>query len=279
MEKIAAGDEVRGPCQSRQTPLQKGSKTTYSSSNHTNGNNISKYSFNCEKADISQELGTLKNLEEQLKSGSALADWIIEKGKIPNHNGEFSLFTLGMLSTRKDEQLSGQPSLQSLKPSRAGREGQLYCRRVQSHQYLMASVSESAANDLAIDPKPQITTYSVQFGRPTRSSLLRLAHQSASVSSSIPMERGLKKNSSEACSGRASRQKGLQTMFLEETVHSFLIGARYNRNCLDSQAFQKYGLFVSRSQPKVSFLTQCSADHKMRLDQSADSTVKETGKL
>ncbi|KAM4040913.1 uncharacterized protein ACNLHF_012159 [Anomaloglossus baeobatrachus] len=246
---------------------------------------MSPYFFNCEKEEISQESGSLKTLDEQPKSGSALADWMIEKGKIQNHNGEFSLFTLGMLSTRKDEQLSGQPSLQSPKSSRSGREGQLYCRRIQSHKYLMASVSESAANDLTIDPKPQITTYSVQFGRPTRSSLLRSAHQSACASSSIPMERGRKKISSEACSGRASRQKGtmmpitkmpnsdifkpgLQMMFLEETVHSFLIGARYNRNCLDSQAFQKYGLFVSRSQPQVSFLTQCSADHKKRLDQS-----------
>ncbi|XP_073529176.1 uncharacterized protein [Phyllobates terribilis] len=194
MEKIAAGDEeLHSACLSGQTPLQKGSKNTYSSSTHINGNNILPYSFNCEKADISQESGTFNHLEEQLKSGSALADWMIEKGKIQNHNGEFSLFTLGMLSTRKDEQLSGQPSLQSLKPSRAGREGQLYCRRVQSHKYLMASVSESAANDLAIEPKPQTTTYSVQFGRPTRSSLLRSAHQSASVSSNIPMERGLKK--------------------------------------------------------------------------------------
>ncbi|XP_073529175.1 uncharacterized protein [Phyllobates terribilis] len=256
MEKIAAGDEeLHSACLSGQTPLQKGSKNTYSSSTHINGNNILPYSFNCEKADISQESGTFNHLEEQLKSGSALADWMIEKGKIQNHNGEFSLFTLGMLSTRKDEQLSGQPSLQSLKPSRAGREGQLYCRRVQSHKYLMASVSESAANDLAIEPKPQTTTYSVQFGRPTRSSLLRSAHQSASVSSNIPMERGLKKISSEACSGRASRQKG---------------------NCLDSQAFQKYGLFVSRSQPKVSFLTQCSADHKKRLDQFQTEGSKTT---
>ncbi|KAM3930944.1 uncharacterized protein RB166_004429 [Leptodactylus fuscus] len=206
--------------------------------------------------------------EEQHNSGNVLADWMVEKGKIRNHNGEFSFFTLGMLSTSKEEQLSGQPSLQSLKPSRAGREGQLYCRRAQSHRYLMASVSESAVNDLAIDRKPQITAYSVRSGRPTRSSLLRSAHQSACVSSSIPIERRLKKISSEACSGRASRQNGLQVMFLEETVHSFLIGARYNRNCLDSQAFQRYGLFVSRSQPKVSFLTQCSEDHKKRLDQS-----------
>ncbi|XP_056419154.1 uncharacterized protein LOC130360632 isoform X2 [Hyla sarda] len=187
----------------------------------------------------------------------------------------------------KDEQLSGQPSHQSLKPSRAGREGQLYCRRTQSHRYLTASVSESAVNDPSIDLKPQITTYSVLFGRPTRSSLLRAAHQSACVSSGIPVEHGLKKISSEACSGRASRQKGimmkmprvlnsnnaksgLQMMFLEETVHSFLIGARYNRNYLDSQAFQKYGLFVSRCEPNVSFLTQCSADHKKRLDKSKE---------
>ncbi|XP_071999031.1 uncharacterized protein [Engystomops pustulosus] len=194
-----------------------------------------------------------------------------------------------------DEQLSGQPSLQSPKPSRAGREGQLYCRRAQSHRYLMASVSKSAINDPAIDLKPQITSYTVLFGRPTRSSLLRSAHQSAYISSSIPMERGLKKISSEACSGRASRQNGtlmqntkvsnshisksgLQVMFLEETVRSFLIGARYNRNCLDSQAFQKYGLFVSRSQPKVSFLTQCSADHKKRLDQSKE-LIQQSPKL
>ncbi|XP_066445937.1 uncharacterized protein [Eleutherodactylus coqui] len=267
MKKVTAdGEELHSGCHSKQTPLQKGRKTTYSSSKHINGDNISSFSCTCEKVEILQEPETLRTIDKQFKSGNVLADWMIEKSKIQNHNGEFSLFTLGMLSTRKDEQLSGQPSLQSLKPSRAEREGQLYCRRVQSHGYLMASASESAINDLAIDSKPQIITYSGLFGRPTRSSLLRSAQQSACISRGIPMAHRPKKISSEACSGRASRQKGLQMMFLEETVHSFLIGARYNRNCLDSQAFQKYGLFVSRSQPRVSFLTQCSADHKS-LDQ------------
>ncbi|XP_069830325.1 uncharacterized protein [Dendropsophus ebraccatus] len=285
--KIPVVGLITGCCERSESKLKQGYFAPVSQVACQQRNNISSFSCTCEKAEKPKDSETSKTVEEQLRSGNGLADWMIEKSKIQNHNGEYCLFTLGMLSTRKDEQLSGQPSLQSLKPSRAGREGQLYCRRAQSHRYLMASVSESAVNDLTIDLKPQITTYSVLFGRPTRSSLLRSAHQSACVSSSIPVERGLKKISSEACSGRASRQKGtmiqtsrvpnlnatksgLQMMFLEETVHSFLIGARYNRNYLDSQAFQKYGLFVSRNEPKVSFLTQCSADHKKRLDQSKE---------
>ncbi|XP_043926857.1 uncharacterized protein LOC122801405 [Protopterus annectens] len=44
-----------------------------------------------------------------------------------------------------------------------------------------------------------------------------------------------------------------------ESVHSFLIGARYNRsNCIDSKALTKYGVFLSRSYP-LSFLTQNSS--------------------
>ncbi|XP_075425487.1 uncharacterized protein LOC142465411 isoform X2 [Ascaphus truei] len=125
--------------------------------------------------------------------GDVLADWIIEKSQVQNHNGEFPLFNQDLLSSRKDEQLSGQTSLQSPKPSRAGRRGQLFCTLEQSHKYLMASVSESSVNDLAIDLKPQIATYTVQFGRPTRASLLRSAHQSASLSRNIQIEQGLQK--------------------------------------------------------------------------------------
>ncbi|XP_068089410.1 uncharacterized protein [Hyperolius riggenbachi] len=210
-------------------------------------------------------------IQECPKSNNVLAEWIIKKSKIQNHSGDLPIFRNGLLSRRKDEQLSGQSSHRSPKSSRAEKAGQLFCRRAQSHTYLMATVSESSMSDPSIDLQPQITTYSTLFGRPTRSSLLRSAHQSACLSRSTPVENGLRKTSSEPCSGKASRQKGLEAMSLEETVRSFLIGARYNRNCLDSQAFQKYGLFISRSQPGVSFLTQCKLDHKGRQDQSKES--------
>ncbi|XP_018119250.1 uncharacterized protein LOC108717037 isoform X2 [Xenopus laevis] len=210
----------------------------------------------------------------EMQSNNVLATWIIEKSKIHNHSGELPLFTQGLLSVRKDEQLSGQASLQSPKPSKAGRKGQLFCRREQSHKYLMASVSNSCVNDLSIDLKPQITTYTVQFGRPTRSSLLRSAHQSASLSRTIPIQHELL--SAESSPGRASRERrGLQEMptSLGETAHSFLVGARYNRNCIDSQAFQKYGLFVSRRQPRVSFLTNSKIDGQMTNQRQEDEAV------
>ncbi|KAE8604107.1 hypothetical protein XENTR_v10014575 [Xenopus tropicalis] len=212
----------------------------------------------------------------ELQSNNVLASWIIEKSKFQNHNGEFPLFTKGLLPVRKDEQLSGQASLQSLKPSKAGRKGQLFCRREQSHKYLRASASNSCVNDLCIDLKPQITTYTVQSGRPTRSSLLRSAHQSASLSRNIPIQH--ERLSAESSPGRASRERrGLQVMStsLGETVHSFLVGARYNRNCIDSQAFQKYGLFVSRRQPGVSFLTNSKIDGQMTIQRQEDEAVTE----
>ncbi|KAM8953136.1 uncharacterized protein RCH25_043925 [Pelodytes ibericus] len=203
----------------------------------------------------------------ELKSDEGLPDWTIKKSKVQNHTGELPLFKQRMLSTRKDEQLSGQPSLQSPKPSRAER-GQLFNRLEQSHKYLMASMLGSSVNDPAIDQKSRIATYTVQFGRPTRSSLLRSAHQSASLNRNIPAEHELHKLSLGSCTGRASRQStGLQVMSLGETVHSFLVGARYNRNYLDSQAFQKYGLFISRSQPRVTFLTECEGEHQRKQDQ------------
>ncbi|KAM9316512.1 uncharacterized protein PAF06_007546 [Gastrophryne carolinensis] len=203
-------------------------------------------------------------IKQYPKAHEVLPEWII--GKMQSYSGELPLFHLGLLSTRKDEQLSGQSSLQSLKPSRAGREVQLYCRRAQSHKYLMATVCESSASDPSINFKPQITTYGPLFGRPTRSNLLRSTHQSACRSGSLPVEHGLRRTSSEA-SGRAARQKGLEAKSLEETVHSFLIGARYNRSFLDSKSFQKYGLFISKSQPGVSFLKQCKSDHQRSKDQ------------
>ncbi|KAM5165135.1 uncharacterized protein ACMZJ9_007566 [Mantella aurantiaca] len=221
-----------------------------------------------------EKLYSHKYIQECPKSDEILADWIIEKSKIQNHNGELPLFRQGLLSTRKDEQLSGQSSRHSPKASKAGREGQLLCRKTQSHRYLMATVTESSLSDPSIDLKPKITTYTVLFGRPTRSSLLRSAHQSACISRSIPVEHRLRKTSSEVCSGRDSKQKGLQAISLEETVHSFLTGARYNRRCIDSQAFQKYGLFISKSQPGVSFLAQRRVDHQRKQDQSKEPDQK-----
>ncbi|XP_072264123.1 uncharacterized protein [Pyxicephalus adspersus] len=212
--------------------------------------------------------------QECPKSDEVLADWIIKKSKIENHNGELPLFRQGLLSTRKDEQLSGQSSFYSPKASKPWRVEQLFCRQAQSHRYLMATMSESSLSDPSIDLKPQVTTYTILLGRPTKSSLLRSAHQSACISRSIPVEHRLRKTSSEACSGKASKQKGLQAMSLEETAHSFLTGARYNRSCLDSQAFQKYGLFISKNQPGVSFLAQCRVDHQRKQDQSKEPFPK-----
>lgn len=244
-------------------PSQRSMKQAYSLS----GNRVISWSL---IGEYEEKINSHKYIQECPKSDEVLEDWIIEKSKIQNHNGELPLFRQGLLSARKDEQLSGQSSLCSPKASKAGREEELFCRRAQSHSYLMATVSESSLSDPSIDRKPQVTTYTVLFGRPTRSSLLRSVHQSACISRSIPVEHRLRKTSSEACSGRASKQKGLQAMFLEETVHSFLTGARYNRSCLDSQAFQKYGLFISKSQPGVSFLAQCGVDHQRKQDQSKE---------
>ncbi|XP_063297097.1 uncharacterized protein LOC134585589 [Pelobates fuscus] len=228
----------------------------------------------CSPTEEHQEMLRTCRYITELKADEVLPDWIIEKSKVHNHTGEFPLFKQKMLSTRKDEQLSGRPSLQSPKLSKAER-GQLFNRLEQSHKYLMATMSESSINDLAIDQKPQITTYTIQFGRPTRSSLLRSAHQSASLSRTIPGELELHKRSLGQGTGRASsHSSGLQAMSLGETVHSFLVGARYNRNCLDSQAFKKYGLFISRCQPRVTFLTHCSAEHQRKPYESQGDDMK-----
>ncbi|MEE6501130.1 hypothetical protein FKM82_004075 [Ascaphus truei] len=85
--------------------------------------------------------------------------------------------------------------------------------------------------------------------------------------------------SSESHTGGASRQRrGLQMVStsLGETVHSFLVGARYNRHCLDSQAFQKYGLFISRNHPRISFLTPCKTDHQKKHYQRQNVDAKVT---
>ncbi|XP_053316112.1 uncharacterized protein LOC128483838 [Spea bombifrons] len=195
----------------------------------------------------------------ELNSDDAQPDWVVERSKV--RVGELTFFKQNLLSSKQVKQLD-EISLPRLKPSRP-ESGPLYARIEKPHQYLKATLPKSSVNELDIGWKPQITTYNVQFGRPTRSSLLRSGHQSAAVTRNIPAKHELQKPPLESCAGRTLKQsKRLQTMSLGETDHSFLVGARYNRKYLDSQAFQKYGLFISRSKHGVTFLTQCTMEHK-----------------
>ncbi|XP_078522046.1 uncharacterized protein LOC144791266 isoform X2 [Lissotriton helveticus] len=195
--------------------------------------------------------------------------WVLVKNKIQTHNGESTLFNERLLSSRKDEQLSGQCSLWCPKPSRAGMNlpcsnGEYFCTPERSHKYLQASVSETSVMDLTESTWPQNSTYGDRLGRPTRSSLLRTKHQLLSMSRSFHTIPNEAHGSAEPSARRSCEQsEELQQLSasLGETVHSFLVGARYNRSTLDSQALQKYGLFISRTQPPVSFLVQCQRDH------------------
>ncbi|XP_069071529.1 uncharacterized protein [Pleurodeles waltl] len=207
--------------------------------------------------------------------------WVLVKNKIQTHNGESTLFNERLLSSRKDEQLSGQHALQSPKTTKAGMHlpcsnGQHFCRPEGSHKYLQASVSETSVMDLTECTRPQNSTYGDRLGRPTRSSLLRTKHQLLSMSRSFHTMPTETQGSSEPSARRSCEQsEELQQLSasLGETVHSFLVGARYNRSSLDSQALQKYGLYISRTQPPVSFLIQCQRDHLKKQEEKHDLHV------
>ncbi|XP_066566341.1 uncharacterized protein LOC136753860 [Amia ocellicauda] len=199
------------------------------------------------------------------KTEDVMPNWVTEINRIQKHNGQAPLFTEHMLSPIKDEQLSGQPSTKSLKPLRArttSPEGQLFYRPERSHRYLQASVFESAAEEWA--ERPQSTFPVTHLGRPTRSSILRTRHLALSVASDPHHKERATLTPKKCSSSRPPlNPRELQPVCTSvgENVHSFLIGARYNRErYMDFVAVDKYGLYLSRSNPRCPFLTHSNAD-------------------
>ncbi|XP_078058643.1 uncharacterized protein LOC144483952 [Mustelus asterias] len=59
-----------------------------------------------------------------------------------------------------------------------------------------------------------------------------------------------------------------------ENVHSFLIGARYNRtNYLDSKAVEKHGLFICRNKPHIHFMADHGKEPSKKIHTQAVSTL------
>ncbi|XP_015216508.1 uncharacterized protein [Lepisosteus oculatus] len=201
------------------------------------------------------------------KFEDVLSNWVTEINGIQKHSGQAPLFTENMLSPIKDEQLSGQPLPKSLKPLKArttSPEGQLFYRPERSHRYLQATVFESDAHGRT--ERPQSALPALHLGRPTRSSLLRTRYLSPSVSKDFHQKDKTTPSPKKCSSSRLPLNlKELQRACTSvgEDVHSFLIGARYNRErYMDSVAVEKYGVYLSRSYPNCAFLTQSETPKK-----------------
>ncbi|XP_051779285.1 uncharacterized protein LOC114645332 [Erpetoichthys calabaricus] len=212
-----------------------------------------------------------------------MANWVMELSKQQKHSGESPLFTEQLLSSSKDEQLSGQPPSQSLKPLKArttSPEGQLFYRPGRSHRYLQASVSESTAYELTEKSRPQSATLNPLLGRPTRSSLLRIKHLALSAACNTSVkETALQSPKDHVIRGTAQHRKTLQAVSTSagENIHSFLIGARYNRErIIDFVAADKFGLYLCRTNPSHSFLRYSNINIAEVINRVSVHNIEET---
>nr|XP_014347572.1 PREDICTED: uncharacterized protein LOC106704634 isoform X2 [Latimeria chalumnae] len=206
------------------------------------------------------------------KFDEVMAKWAVDVNNVQKHNGEAPLFTERLLSPIKKEQLSGQSSYQSLKPSQIEEampcsEVQLFYRPERSYKYLQASIPESSAYDLSETIRPTKETFEAELGRPTKTSLLRARYSALSYSNRKAKMETCKRLHDFILISSYKNIKQLQAVSsaVGESVHSFLIGARYNRlNSRDFKAVKDYGLIVSRSQPNFSFLNHSDLDLSKR---------------
>ncbi|XP_035693149.1 uncharacterized protein LOC118427450 isoform X2 [Branchiostoma floridae] len=176
--------------------------------------------------------------------------WVLTVSSQQTHSGEAALLTSQLLASNKGEQTVGaKPKKPKFKKIVVN--GLTYHRPMKAHQFLTAADSASETSSEASS-----------LGRPTRASLLRARHhrsQSApSSQTSTDIKRYLQRMKDQRpLTGKLPKELNPIVAEDGETVHAFLIGARYNRSqVMDVQSLNRFGLFVPRSNPNGCFLTQ-----------------------
>ncbi|XP_072427791.1 uncharacterized protein [Chiloscyllium punctatum] len=215
-------------------------------------------------------------------SVAGMINWVTEIFKMREHNGGPSPFTECPLLSSKNEQLLRSPfSLLSssernwtIPPS----DRQLFYRPERTHKYLSASVYGSTVYDLTEKDRIRNRATDIQLGRPTRSSLLRAKYCSLSTFS----DQRSREKEQRSCDFSAIRchqyMKALKPVpnFSGENIHSFLIGARYNRtNYLDSKAVERHGLFICRNKPYIHFIVDHGKEQNKKMHTQEVSKLQE----
>ncbi|XP_071508440.1 uncharacterized protein [Diadema antillarum] len=187
--------------------------------------------------------------------------WISKYNKEQNHTGEQPLMVQRFLGSNKQEQQDGvlpvyQKSQSRFHVERSDEGGEReYQQGLSLHQYLTATEMPGQSEKLV----------DIRHGRPTRTSLLRARHRSRSAPGPEKAKLEIRDDIhflQEQALKREEKYKSvdvpddLQPLTEEgETVHQFLVGARYNRSYYrDSKCYNKVGLYVSRDNPQHCFL-------------------------
>jgi len=210
-------------------------------------------------------------------SGNKTPVWFDQANdKIRNHDGEALVFTENFLPSNKHDQ--GRPTFTPKKKQRPVSgistksaptvvNGDTYYRPNKTHSYLQAS------------KRPQ----TAKVDRETRASKLRNRHRQTSMSATPSCDTKLQlKRMKEQKPKPIHMNKDLIPIpsSLDETPHSFIIGARYNcSNFMDSRSFSRLGLYVPRQNPLKSFLKNSKQDmtQEMTSDFAGSTAVKPGG--
>ncbi|XP_048398774.1 uncharacterized protein LOC125457983 isoform X2 [Stegostoma tigrinum] len=228
-----------------------------------------------------QQLPSCSELPDQPDSLAGMENWVTEIFKIWEHNGGPLPFTECSLLSRKIGQLLGLPfSLPSSAESNwttSASDRQLFCRPERTHKYLRASIYGSTVYDLTEKDRIRNQATDIQLGRPTRSSLLRARHCSLSTFN----DKNSREKRQRSCDFSAIRchqyMKALKPVpnSSGENIHSFLIGARYNRtNYLDSKAVERHGLFICRNKPYIHFIVDHGRKQNKKIQTQEENEEK-----
>ncbi|XP_030838085.1 uncharacterized protein LOC100888989 [Strongylocentrotus purpuratus] len=206
-------------------------------------------------------LNDVKNMvfrqtEEEERNGSP--NWISKYNKELNHTGEQPLMVQRFLSTNKQEQQNGVLPAPAKPQSRFSVERVVdkeFQQGLSLHQYLTATEMPGQSEKLV----------DVRHGRPTRTSLLRARQRIKNIPVPERAKLDLRDDIHYLQEQALKREDKYKTVDVPEdlqpltegaeTVHQFLVGARYNRaHYRDAKCFNKVGLYVSRENPQHCFL-------------------------
>ncbi|XP_071798507.1 uncharacterized protein [Asterias amurensis] len=198
--------------------------------------------------------------KEEQKSRTSSPQWLPAANKEKNHTGEQPLILQHFLAANKQEQIDGVLPAPSPLVKRQSKSACIYrddpdafCRGNSTHQYLTATEMPGQSERLV----------DLTLGRPTRTSLLRVRQRTKSapgVRPVVEIKSHLHKQQ-EMAAKTEDRHKSVEVPHEllpvtenHETVHQFLVGARYNRmNHHDAKCLSTRGLFVSRHDPLLCF--------------------------
>ncbi|XP_022103264.1 uncharacterized protein LOC110986002 isoform X2 [Acanthaster planci] len=208
--------------------------------------------------------GVNAQYQEEQKCRTNSPQWLPAANKEKNHTGEQPLILQSFLAANKQEQVDGVlPAPKSI-GKRQSKSADMYhdnpdyfCRGNSMHQYLTATEMPGQSERLV----------DLALGRPTRTSLLRVRQRTKSapgvravveIKTHLHKQQQLVAKTEDRYKSVDFPQDLLPVTEDDETVHQFLIGARYNRqdplHCFKMNVPAKEGQMNAQLKGSVSSL-------------------------